>query len=101
MLRLRMGTALTSLTVAGLLQGCISPLNQLESDVQVERSIRAHWRVPDRSPQNIRCISSGPNGPDLPFLSLAHPQASHAVRLADLASPNLVEIPRATRVSTS
>ena len=57
MLRLRMGTALTSLTVAGLLQGCISPLNQLESDVQVERSIRAHWRVPDRSPQNVLASS--------------------------------------------
>jgi len=57
MLRLRMGAALAGSTVAGLLQGCISPLNQLESDVQVERSIRARWIVPDQPPQSVRGLS--------------------------------------------
>ena len=57
MLRLCMGAALVGLVGAGLLQGCISPLDQLESDVQVERSIRAQWRVPDRPPQNASALT--------------------------------------------
>ncbi len=57
MLRLRMGAALAGLAVGGLLQGCISPLNQLESDVQVERSIRAQWHVADLPRHDMQASS--------------------------------------------
>ena len=87
MLRLRMGATLAGLAVGGLLQGCISPLNQLESDVQVERSIRAQWRVPDRPPQEVRASSL--DVPNAPLVLTPESPLADYLRYAFEHSPDL------------